>query len=333
MSGPAVVIQIPLPSAGDAANIQWTSLREAIRWAGEHLRERWIDCANNTIERATGDYVNGLSDASSVRWPYDSDELAVGTFNTAKHAAAIEEGYAAFHLPERIEWGTGKTKYGKNGWYLLIPFSHTGPPKPGKGNSVASIKASMPESVHALASKMKPGERLTLSPARLHQDIKEMRHGKGGPIIGFRGTGPGGGRYVTPANESTRREMTARNRVISIGNGQTATTHPGPLPSPASRYAAGEHALTHGQAIPDLTRKAPSIYEGLFRSGAPGHGQYTTIRAITPNSPGWWIPGQPGRYIARRVAEENAAEVRDAISAAFKADVERTISHALTGGI
>lgn len=326
----AVMIQVPLPRDADVAEIDWEKTRESVRWCGELLRDRWIAFADEVIDRETGAYVLGISSPESVRWPYEGDELAVGVFNSARHAAAIEYGFAAFHLPDRIHWGEGKTKLSKNGtWYLRVPFQHNTPVQPGQGRSVASTKRAMPDEVFELAKRMKQGERLTLHPGRLHENIREMRQGKRGPVIGFRGEGPQGGRYVTPAQESTRAQMTARSRMVHVGNGRIATTFPGSQPSPASQAAGNLAALAKGQGLPDLTRRTDSIYEGLFRSGATNHGQYTTVRTITQDSPGWWIPARPGQYVARRVAEEMAGKCREAIERGFKADVERAMAQAL----
>jgi hypothetical protein len=91
---PAVLIQIPLPRDADVAEIDWESTRESVRWCGELLRDRWIAFADEVIDRETGAYVQAISSTEAVRWPYDGDELAVGVFNNARHAGAIEYGIA-----------------------------------------------------------------------------------------------------------------------------------------------------------------------------------------------------------------------------------------------
>ena len=47
-----------------------------------------------------------------------------------------------------------------------------------------------------------------------------------------------------------------------------------------------------------------SRFHGLFKTGPAKHTQYMTVRTVTPNSKGWNIPAQAGRFIAAAVASE-----------------------------
>lgn len=338
---PGFAIQVQLP-AELVDGVDFIDVRQAVRWVGEHLQLAWLKLASGElVNKLTGNYADHIDPRSpkssgALRYPYDGDDFAVAIFNNARHAAAIEYGFAAFNLADRIEWGKGKTRRGKNGrWYLRIPFSHSSPMEPGQGRSVGSIKASLPSDVYEIAKKMRKGERLTLDQERLRENISTLRRGRGGPVIGQRGTGAGGGQYVTPTSPATRAKMTATSHSVPVGNGQHVTRYPGRERSPASFAAAQEHAAKqraegHDAPEPSPHRATASIYEGLFRSGAKGHGQYTTIRVITPDSQ-WWIPGRPGLHVAQRVAEESAPRIKEAIEAAFRRDVERAMAQALNG--
>lgn len=327
------MISVPLPPGGDAPGVEWTALRQAIRHAGEFLQAVWVDLASGElVNRYSGDYVNHITPghedaANALQYPFDGDAFAVGVFNHARHAPAIEYGFASFNLADRVQWGTGKTRPTKSGSYILrIPFRHSTPPRAGDGRSVGSHRESMPQSIHEVASRMRRGERLTFDPHRLRTNMATVRNGSGA-IVGVRGEGAGGGRYVTPTRNDARAAAIAYSRDVDAGGGKVVTQYPSHLRSPASQAAAVAHAQSTGQPPPP-DRRERSIYEGLFRSGEPGHEQYTTIRTLTPHSQ-WWIPGRPGMFVAKRVADENAETVREALAAAAKMDVERALATAI----
>jgi len=80
-----------------------------------------------------------------------------------------------------------------------------------------------------------------------------------------------------------------------------------------------------------------SAYEGLFRATAvtPAGGRHTsymTIRTITPDSPGWWIPPQPPLRIFERGLERAAPVVQAMLNEAAVADIEEALE-AVTGDL
>jgi hypothetical protein len=65
-----------------------------------------------------------------------------------------------------------------------------------------------------------------------------------------------------------------------------------------------------------------SMHEGMRRTGTRGANvRYLTFRTLAQDSPGWHIPAQPGRFIARDVRAQMAPVVRRLIDAAVRADV------------
>jgi hypothetical protein len=64
------------------------------------------------------------------------------------------------------------------------------------------------------------------------------------------------------------------------------------------RTVAGRDALGKALTNPEWST---SKWDGMFRSGEPGHSQYLTIRTMTPTSPGWNIPARLGHGVAREV--------------------------------
>jgi len=80
-----------------------------------------------------------------------------------------------------------------------------------------------------------------------------------------------------------------------------------------------------------------SQYEGLFLSG-PHHtpkggtqGQYTTVRTITPDSPGWYIPPTRAFNFADRALDQAAPKIQDILDRAAAQDLAVAMGAALTG--
>lgn len=216
---------------------------EAIRQAAVLVQATWIEAVQSGRFFTTGGgaYLRGLHMPESLQWPVGGDELAALVQNVAAHAAIIEYGHAAFHLPAVVDWGRAKTKRSKAGQlYLRIPFRHAAF-RTGAGITSQAHRTMLPQPVHAVASRLQPGQRLTAGPSR--------------------------GRLV---------------------------------------HAPGQQT---------------SIFEGLRRQGAKGHSQYMTFRTMTPSSPGWNIPAQPGRFIARTIAHEVLPSVQSLIQQAAQQDV------------
>jgi len=77
-----------------------------------------------------------------------------------------------------------------------------------------------------------------------------------------------------------------------------------------------------------------SRFEGLTRRTAvtPGGGRhtvYSTVRTITPDSDGWYIPPKPGYRIAERAMEAAAPQIRKILEEAVARDVAAMMNHIL----
>jgi len=304
-----------------AQGFDFPALRAAVVEAGFTIRSQWVELASGPmLNRLTGDYVNHLNAPDAVRQSYEDDPFSVAVFNTARHAAAIEDGYSAFNLAERINWPSPKTRFNKDGgMYLIIPFRHH---TPGGAMNVGTQKASMPASVHQVAVELQPKERLTFKPPKTPMQTVMTAGGN------VRGVGPAGGKFLTPGGKQATRDATASATRVPVGVGKEVWQHPGPVKSPQSIAAGRAHAQATGQKEPSRFRVEDSIYEGMRKTGGPNHTQYMTWRVITPDSQ-WWVPGQEGKHIAKAAAEQCEPAIRVLFEEAFQKDVETAISRAL----
>lgn len=317
------------------ADVDLALTRAAVWRAGEIVRQEWVRLAGVAVGRASGEYVDALGAQQAVVYPYDGDALAIGIVNDAPHAGLIEWGFEAFNLASKIKWGQtpGAKKNKRGGWYINIPFRHYTP----GGKTPAARRGAMPSSVYQVAKHLQPGQRLTTDAARIlagqHQDVRaEYARGMAGGV----------GRLV--AVQSVK-EQEVRWQAL----GMTSTvTRPGTQLAPASartralmgkskpKSAASligglEIARKGGGPVPDPNRKSASIFEGMFKNGAPGHTQYMTIRTITPQS-SWVIPSRPGAHLAEQAARATDLPVRIILEDAFRTDVELHLLKSLTGG-
>lgn len=271
----------------------------------------WISLARAAGLRRDGAYVNAINSRGAVRMVKGAPSLAAGApmpnrvefifevVNDSEHAQIIEEGHSAFHLPSRVDWGSGSgsIKRGKKGPYLHIPFEHRAYASPSKrkkgGYTVSTIKAMMPSDIHREAKKM--GAVL-----RRHM----------GPIRDPSGQFVAADRYQRPKDPHTlvRPHMAAGFR--------------------HHRGEWVEERRSERQVAPGHTNPAwqASKFAGLFKAGAKGHEQYLTIRTMTPQSRGWNIPARHGHFLAEKTAQAVARE--DRLGRAVMAGVE----HVLGGG-
>ena len=298
-----VLISVPMPEAREG--ITFPATMRAVRRAGELLHTAWLMKANNDlVGRSSGDYVAGLRTPESLQHPYDADSMAVGVFNVAPHATAIEYGHDGYNLAARINWGdTPKSRYSKETglWYIYVPFRHYTPARAGEGATLRRIRHSMPETLYQVAKRMTADERMMGDRHHILRSESTIR-GPGRRVIAHRGIGAKSKRYVVPL---------------------------GGLPQSARSAGAIQTALRNREA-PDPFHKQ-STYEGMFKSGMKGHTQYMTIRTLTQESQ-WWMPARPGKFAARKVASENGVVVRGMIQEAFAKDVERSLALGFVSG-
>jgi hypothetical protein len=149
----------PFPLPATSAAVQEAA--ELVRWA-------WIQSAESAAMSPADQqhYIAGLESPRSVVHPFQGDPLQARVENVAPRASRLEEGYPAYHLPERINWGAARgarrSKAGR--WYMFIPFAHLSY-RGRKGSSQAQARM-MSSAVYRVARTLQPGQRLTAGPTR-----------------------------------------------------------------------------------------------------------------------------------------------------------------------
>jgi hypothetical protein len=256
-------------------------MQEATREVAMRAKVRWAELAVEKLKtRSAGAYIQGIKDAEVKQVGGEGGVGVAGVSyiitNHAPHASFVEDGRAAFHLPSRINWSGPKVKQGKNGPYLSIPFEHAAF-APEKALDKAGIKHAtrrrmMPRDISNAAFNLTPRTRLNAGPQRNAQGqyTAADRYTQGGSLRGM----------------PTSRFIATRDGLVENRRGEQMI---------AGRIGGRQVSNPAWQS---------SRFEGLFKTGAPGHTKYMTIRTITPNSKGWNIPSQPGYGIARQVAAE-----------------------------
>ena len=100
-----------------------------------------------------------------------------------------------------------------------------------------------------------------------------------------------------------------------------------PLKVAQRKYFWGDRLKTEQIEGAGLTREAARRFAGMVKfqvKDAKGKGkdtQYMTFRVMTEDSPGWIVPAQPGKHIARDVAAMASDRARSIIEQAVIADI------------
>lgn len=81
-----------------------------------------------------------------------------------------------------------------------------------------------------------------------------------------------------------------------------------------------------------------SQFEGMFRNtvktpGGGSHTEYVTMRTITPDSPGWYIPPMPALHLAAHALDQALPAIREVIDRAVQRDLESAVMVALGGQV
>ena len=285
--------------------------------AAEHAKGVWILVSQRMKIRATGAYIRGIEGAAvvvekagAIAPGTTSWEMVVSITNNAPHARLVEEGHAAFHLPSVIDWGktSGSIKRSKKGTpYLHIPFQHRafaraatdeelarpgGPPtntREGAGLTGSTIRKMMPEHVYKSAKRLH-----YVTPKR----VGPIRHG--GQLVAR-------DRYNWPKGRHGRLDRGNTRPQIQLGTGDTGDRGQHNIGWEEHRSARVAGRDRDGNAMVNPAWKS-SKFHGMFKGGKKGHTQYTTIRVVTPTSPGWNIPAQEGRHVLRRVTSYLSGE-------------------------
>lgn len=271
-------------------------LQRAALEAGNYAKAAWHATANLLGAHDKGGYVNGIQAAAIIiekeqvitdSEGHDYYEVVVVMRNTAPHAAIVEDGHSAYHLPSRIDWTRtdGRIKRTAKGKpYLHIPFRHFAPTTPDQGPTMQAIRHQMPDHIYNEAKQLRRRERLTVGPVynEKGQFVAADRYkwtGTGAHRI-RRGDVPTG--FSVGPNGVALEERRSERQV-----GRT----------PGLRSKGGGRAMVNPEW-------QTSKYEGLMKTGPKGHTEYLTVRTLTPETRGWHIPARQGLGIARAVASE-----------------------------
>ena len=267
------------------------ALRRRMLLVAQFIQAVWVAQAQRMNVSNDGSYVRGISTDARIRTTFtqqgpDRMQATVEVTNTAPHARLVEDGHAAFHLPSRIRWfdPSLRVKHGKNGPYLHIPFRHYTPPEPGSGATNTAIRHQMPDEVYQRARRL--ARRVPTS----------------GPVYAAGGfTTPDGHRHAGQMFQQAhtyrwQHDRPNQSRRLSHGTGSPVITV-GP-----DGVAEGSHRGARGVAGGGVNPAwQANKYEGLMKTGPAGHTRYLTVRTITPQSKGWWIPARAGLGIRRMV--------------------------------
>lgn len=307
----------------DAREVAFTALRRGAFLGAEFIRAVWSRVAGALdIRGGFGDdghvtYQQGIQSAGIVleqeRTSGGDYAIELSITNSSPHAQLVEEGHAAFHLPDVIDWSAtgGSIKRGPHGPYLHIPFRHSAYASAGsrteQGYTYAAKRAMMPKDVSQAAARL--SRTIRLNQGRVYRDTlaRDLDVGRRrGPLV--------------------ERQFVQADR-YSWGRRLRRDTTPGIRIGPDGvgyEEHRGARAVGRGAGGRMLENPAwkTSKFEGLFKSGPKGHTSYMTIRTITPHSRGWNIPAMAGKYVARKVAHEltygeTAAELERIVTEPF----------------
>lgn len=179
------------------------ALSEQMLVVAQFVKAVWIARAQQLNISDSGDYVRGIAEEGIIRRVYEqgtltSLECQVEIINTSRHAAVVEDGHVAFHLPSEIDWTKPSVKHGKKGPYLNIPFRHFTPTSKEQGGTHTAIRHQMPEFIYQQARELGPRERLrhaaapgmTLGPDGNLHEFRRSARGIAGRVNGERAMNP-----------------------------------------------------------------------------------------------------------------------------------------------
>lgn len=269
-----------------------TALNHGAFLGAQAAKGLWIRLARQAKIHDSGAYVNAIDSEGAIRLVRGPPAVAPGgnmpprielifeVTNDCEHASIVEEGHAAFHLPSRVDWGSGSVKRGKKGPYLHIPFRHRAYSSPSarkrQGLTASTRREMMPADIYREAKKM-------------GQVLK--RHM--GPIRKPSGQFVAADKYLQPSGDAPRR--------ISRPDVSTGF-RPAQWTGELIEERRGRRHVAPGFENPAWQA---SKFQGMFRTGSTGadEGTYLTIRTMTPNSRGWNIPAQMGHYLASKTVQ------------------------------
>lgn len=256
-------------------------LHQAVKGVAKHGAQNWQEA----VLKQRGIWSKEKDDyAASITWKMTGDFSAV-IESDYKYAAEIETGRPARDLKRMLDTSQKVRRTTDGRRFLVIPFRHNTP-----GNDAHA--PSMPPGVHGLAKAMKASS-ITGGGKRESGEVVRLS-----PQYGM-SKGRPNANYLT--NTATKQAATVESRSYAWG---------GRLTNGAMKQAGLDAA----------TRKR---YAGMVKmdTSTPGGAKsssYLTFRIMVEGSKGWVIGAQPGRYIAKGVAEDLQPKAETAFAAAAK---------------
>lgn len=254
-------------------------LNQAVRAVAQQTQVNWME----SIHRAK--LWSGERDAyaKTVQWQMTGDFSATVS-SDYKYAEDIETGRPPRDLKKMLDTSSKvrRTKDGRR--FLIIPFRHNTP-----GND--ALSASMPTSVYALASQMKPS-RVTGQSQRPSGEVTSLH-----PTWGMR---------------------TLKKQTQFLSNPKTKSA----FLVPRNQYKWGDKLPAFAMGNAADAKKYGNMYK--FDTSTPGgkkSSSYLTFRVMMEGSAGWIVPAQPGLYLAKKTADE----MQPLAEMAFQEAVKRTL--------
>jgi hypothetical protein len=229
------------------AEIAFPYTEAAVQAAAQLVQWAWsaLAASSSLSAREQALYVQGLSRPDSLVYPDGGDPLAARVVLRTAAATRLEVGFAAYHLPSRIDWASARgARRSKDGrWYLVIPFTH-GAYRGPKGLSPAALYRMMPSRIYQVARRLRPGERLTAGPTR----------GRSVHAPGMRPYVPRFARNVRPGYTHAAREERLERRPQGGGRGSYLTFRTMRQDSPGWWIPGREGARLRDQAERDTAK-------------------------------------------------------------------------------
>ncbi len=253
--------------------------------------------------RDTGEYAREISFERIV--PYGGDDMTVAAMNVARHAQVLEDGHAGFHLPSVIDWGAAeargtakRTAAGRR--YMAVPFRHYTPGSESGGISSGRARAMMSRQVYQdalIASEAERGSR-------------ERREALA---------------RLSAAGTQLSRPYDVLDRMFPEAGG-----------GKAPRYYDLARAAETREGRPGYTWRSRT-YDGLQRreqvnpeTGAKSS-TFSTLRTLSEDSLGWFVPPTPGYHFAARTVALVQPLARELLEDAARADVVELVRSVMGG--
>jgi hypothetical protein len=150
---------------------QFSHLWQALDQLAVLVQQHWQEVAARELPTAgeRDAYIQGLQGGGGVSIRLEGNSLTLTVRNDTPQARRIEEGHAAYHLPDRIDWGAVSARRAKDGrLYLVIPFRHYSAQRGvrAQASSPMARRAALPRSVYTVAQRLQAGQSLTAGPTR-----------------------------------------------------------------------------------------------------------------------------------------------------------------------